>query len=51
MQQEFNIGKLADEYRIGDKIDVVGTLEINTFNGVDKFTNKYKRYNEIYINF
>ena len=31
----FNIGKLADEYRIGDKIDVVGTLEINTFNGVD----------------
>lgn len=31
----FNIGRLADEYRIGDKIDVVGTLEINTFNGVD----------------
>ena len=31
----FNLGYLADEYRIGDKIDVVGTLEINTFNGVD----------------
>lgn len=31
----FNIGQLAEEYRIGDKIDVVGVLEINTFNGVD----------------
>ena len=31
----FNLGHLADEYRIGDKIDVVGTLEINSFNGVD----------------
>lgn len=31
----FNIGHLADEYRIGDKIDVAGVLEINTFNGVD----------------
>ena len=31
----FNLGYLANEYRIGDKIDVVGTLEINTFNGVD----------------
>ena len=30
----FNMGSLADEYRIGDKIDVVGMLEINTFNGV-----------------
>ena len=30
-----NLGYLADEYRIGDKIDVVGTLEINSFNGVD----------------
>ena len=26
---------LVNEYRIGDKIDVVGVLEINTFNGVD----------------
>ena len=31
----FNLGQLVDEYRIGDKIDVVGTLEINSFNGVD----------------
>ena len=31
----FNIGQLVEEYRIGDKIDVVGNLEINTFNGVD----------------
>ena len=31
----FNMGELAQDYRIGDKIDVVGTLEINTFNGTD----------------
>ena len=31
----FNMGELADEYRIGDKIDVVGVLEINSFNGLD----------------
>ena len=31
----FNIGHLANEYRIGDKVDVAGVLEINTFNGVD----------------
>lgn len=31
----FNIGSLADEYRIGDRIDVVGVLEINNFNGVE----------------
>ena len=31
----FNLGYLADEFRIGDRIDVVGTLEINSFNGVD----------------
>ena len=31
----FNLGYLVDEYRIGDKIDVAGVLEINTFNGVD----------------
>ena len=29
----FDIGSLAEEYRIGDKIDLVGTLEINSFNG------------------
>lgn len=31
----FNIGNLADEYRIGDKIDVVGVLEVNNFNGLE----------------
>ena len=31
----FNMGYLANEYLIGDKVDVVGTIEINTFNGVD----------------
>ena len=31
----FNIGYLAEDYRIGDKVDVVGVLEINSFNGVD----------------
>lgn len=29
----FNLGHLSEEYRIGDKIDVVGTLEINQYNG------------------
>ena len=31
----FNMGKYAEEYRIADKIDVLGVLEINTFNGID----------------
>ena len=31
----FNIGYLSEEYRIGDKIDIAGVLEINSFNGVD----------------
>ena len=29
----FNLGHLTEEYRIGDKVDIVGTLEINKFNG------------------
>ncbi len=29
----FNMGNLADHYRLFDKIDVVGFLEINEFNG------------------
>ena len=29
----FNQGYLTEEYRIGDKVDIVGTLEINKFNG------------------
>lgn len=31
----FNLGHMAEEYRIGDKIDVVGVLEMNSFNGVE----------------
>lgn len=31
----FNLGQLTEEYRIGDRLDVVGVLEINTFNGTD----------------
>ena len=29
----FNMGKLVTEYLLGDKIDIVGSLEINKFNG------------------
>lgn len=29
----FNMGALSKEYMIGDKIDVAGTLELNSFNG------------------
>lgn len=29
----FNMGNLVDDYLIGDKVDVVGVLEINSFNG------------------
>ena len=28
----FNLGYLANEYKIGDKVDVCGNLEINKFN-------------------
>ena len=31
----FNLGELSNDYRIGDKVDVVGNLEINSFNGVE----------------
>lgn len=29
----FNMGELVNEHLIGDKVDVVGTLELNEFNG------------------
>ena len=30
----FNLGEKVEEYKIGDKIDVVGALEINEYNGI-----------------
>ena len=32
----FNLGGLANEYIIGDRVDIVGNLEINSFDGTDK---------------
>ncbi|MBP3502068.1 MAG: single-stranded-DNA-specific exonuclease RecJ [Clostridia bacterium] len=29
----FNMGRLVNEYLLGDKIDIVGSLELNKFNG------------------
>ena len=31
----FNLGYLADEYLIGDKVDIAGILEKNTYNGIE----------------
>lgn len=31
----FNLGYLATEYKIGDRIDVAGNLEINSYNGIE----------------
>lgn len=31
----FNLGYRAEEFLIGDKIDIVGVLEINSFNGIE----------------
>ena len=31
----FNLGNFTEEYKIGDKVDVAGNLEINTFNGAE----------------
>ena len=31
----FNLGYLADEFIIGDKVDIAGNIEINSFNGTD----------------
>lgn len=33
MQYGFGIGNLSENYLIGDKVDVVGSLEVNSFNG------------------
>ena len=29
----FNMGNLVNEYLLGEKVDVVGSLEVNKFNG------------------
>ena len=31
----FNLGEYATEFKIGDRIDIAGNLEINSFNGVE----------------
>lgn len=31
----FNIGHLAENFVIGDRVDIAGCLEVNSFNGVD----------------
>ncbi len=31
----FNMGKCSEEYLIGDRVDVIGVLETNTFNGIE----------------
>ena len=31
----FNMGNRAEEFLIGDKVDIVGSLEINSFNGLE----------------
>lgn len=31
----FNLGHYSKEYTIGDKVDIAGMLELNSFNGVD----------------
>ena len=31
----FNLGELTNEYKIDDRVDVVGNLEINSFNGME----------------
>ena len=31
----FNMGNRAEEFLIGDKVDIVGTLELNSFNGME----------------
>lgn len=31
----FNMGDLASQYKIGDKVDIVGNIEVNSYNGKD----------------
>ena len=45
----FNLGNLADEYKIGDKIDVCGTLEINEFNSRESVQINLKDIRKAYV--
>ncbi len=29
----FHLGEYAENYKLGDKVDIVGNLEINSYNG------------------
>lgn len=31
----FNLGNLIEDFKIGDRVDIAGSLEINSFNGVE----------------
>ncbi len=31
----FNLGELSNEYKLGERVDIVGNLEINSYNGND----------------
>ena len=44
----FNLGYLVNEYLIGDKVDVVGTLEINNFNGNENIQINHKDIRKSY---
>ena len=44
----FNMGDFTNDYFIGDKVDVVGNLEINSFNNVDKVQFKLKDMRKSY---
>ena len=30
----FNMGDMSIEYKLGDRVDVIGSLEINEYNGM-----------------
>ena len=44
----FNMGHLAEEYLIGDRVDVAGILEINSFNGMDSIQINIKDMRKTY---
>lgn len=31
----FNLGELTNEYKLNEKVDIVGNLEVNSYNGID----------------